>query len=121
VAAIVTFDDGVFARWHFPRNGALIGEYRDYRWGKWEEAMLSPANSPLMWKAAAQWAAAREARPGHMITRVTLVQRVTPLAPPGVEPSEGPSQQRVFYALNFIPAANKGTVKPPASTPGGGL
>jgi hypothetical protein len=100
VSALVAYNDGRTARWHFPRNGALLGTYRDYRWRKWEENLISPANAYL-WKPAALWAASQSARPGRTITLVTLVEDYALLALPGVDPSVGPTQHRTIYALRF--------------------
>jgi hypothetical protein len=99
VTALVKFDDGRTVRWRFPRGRALIGTYRDYRWRKWEENLIDPANGGPLWKPAALWAAARETRPRHTVSRVTLLERYAPLAPPGIAPSVGPSQQRTLYTL----------------------
>ena len=121
VYALVTFEDGKVTRWHFPRNNSVIGSYRDYRWGKWQEAMIVPSNGNLLWRSAALWAAGREARPGHAVVRVTLMERTSPLAPPGAQPSVGPPQVRAFYQLVV-----RGPLKPvplqgPISTKGKGL
>ncbi len=99
VSATIVFDDGKTVQWSFPHEGALIGTYRDYRWRKWGENLINPANAAILWRPAALWAAAQNARPGHATTGVSLVERFAALAPPGVEPSVGPTEQRVFYAL----------------------
>jgi predicted DCC family thiol-disulfide oxidoreductase YuxK len=101
VTAAVRYDDGQAASWHFPRDGALIGTYRDYRWRKWAENLINPLNGAAMWRSAALWAAARSSRPGHAVASVALVEQFAPLEPPGVEPSTGPSQRRVVYVLRF--------------------
>jgi hypothetical protein len=98
-AAEVSFDDGKVAYWHYPRNGALIGTYRDYRWRKWAELLIDPGNAPALWRPAALWAAAQEQRAGHAETRVALVERFQAIEPPGVTPSTGPLGRRVFYIL----------------------
>ena len=100
VSAVVTFDTGQTALWRFPHDGALIGTYRDYRWRKWEENLISPDNS-VLWRPAAVWAASTEARPGEVPRTVALVERFAALEPPGVTPSTGPVQQRVFYVLRL--------------------
>ncbi|MDQ6605096.1 MAG: hypothetical protein M3Z06_00940 [Actinomycetota bacterium] len=108
VSAVVAYDDGRTAQWTFPHDDALIGTYRDYRWRKWEENLISPDNAAALWRSAAQWAAGQEARPGHAVTRVSLVERFAPLAPPGTTPSVAPTQQRVFYTLRTpAPGARK--------------
>jgi hypothetical protein len=104
VFARVTFADGTTTRWHFPRDGALIGAYRDYHWRKWGENLIDPVNAAALWHPAALWAASREARPHDRVTRVTLIERFAQLAPPGTRPSVGPTQQSTLYALT-LPAA----------------
>jgi hypothetical protein len=101
VFATITFADGKTARWSFPSDGALIGAYRDYRWRKWGENLTDPANAAALWRPAALWAAARETRPGHTVTGVSLVERYAALAPPGVQPSVGPTHQLLLYALRL--------------------
>jgi len=101
VSALVAFDDGRTVRWRFPHDGALIGTYRDYRWRKWAENLVNPANAAALWRPAALWAEDSEDRPGHTVTGVSLIERFAPLAPPGIEPSAGPAEQRVFYVLRL--------------------
>lgn len=103
VSAAVTFDDGVTSQWNFPHDGALIGTYRDYRWRKWAENLISPSNGQALWRSAALWAAGSEVRPGHSVTSVALVERYAAINPPGVTPSAGPTQLRVFYVLRLRP------------------
>lgn len=100
VGAVVTFQSGKSALWRFPHDGALIGSYRDYRWRKWEENLINPTNA-LLWRPAALWAASSEAGPGQVPTRAALVEHYAALEPPGVTPSTGPVQQRVFYVLRL--------------------
>jgi len=106
VSAVVTYNYGKPAVWRFPHDGALIGSYRDYRWRKWEENLISPDNA-LLWRPAALWAAANEARPGALPTRVALVERFAVINPPGVTPSYGPVQQRTFYVLRLSDRSGK--------------
>jgi hypothetical protein len=101
VSATVGYDDGRIALWSFPHDGALIGTYRDYRWRKWAENLISPDNATALWRSAALWAAGQEPRAGHAITSVSLVERFALIAPPGVTPSLGPTQRRVFYTLRL--------------------
>jgi predicted DCC family thiol-disulfide oxidoreductase YuxK len=101
VSATVAYDDGRTAQWTFPHDGALFGTYRDYRWRKWEENLISPLNAEPLWRPAALWAASHETRVGHAVTRVTLVERYANLEPPGVTPSTGPTAIRVFFVLRL--------------------
>jgi hypothetical protein len=120
ISAIVTYDDGRFAQWRLPRNGALFGSYTDYRWGKWEEFLIQPAVGSPLWLPAAEWAASQEARPGHAIKRVVLVERYRQLFPPGVTPSQGPTQRVVFYSLAHPGTAPRGGQPQAPLPPGGG-
>ncbi len=101
VSATVTYDDGRTAQWTFPHDGALLGTYRDYRWRKWQENLISPLNAVPLWRPAALWAASHETRSGHAVTSVALVERYASLEPPGVTPSTGPTALRVFFVLHL--------------------
>ncbi|MGI8429794.1 MAG: hypothetical protein ACR2OB_10920 [Solirubrobacteraceae bacterium] len=107
VSAEVAFDDGRTAQWRFPHDGTLIGGYRDYRWRKWEENLISPANAAPLWRSAALWAAGREARPGHAITRVSLLEGFATIEPPGASPDTGATMHRVIYVLRVTPGAKR--------------
>lgn len=100
--AIVRYEDGSTADWHFPRDGALIGTYRDYRWRKWAENAIADQNGGALWKPAALWAAAREQRAGHRVVSVTLLRHVAPLTPPGTLPRALPWQTQSMYVLRFV-------------------
>ena len=101
VSALVSYEDGARRIWRFPHDGALIGAYRDYRWRKWAENLIDPANGAALWRPAALWAAAREERPAHQVTEVRLVERYHAIAPPGVSPSAGRELTRVFFTLRL--------------------
>jgi hypothetical protein len=103
VSAEVRFDDGARRIWRFPHDGALIGEYRDYRWRKWAENVIAPINGTALWRPAALWAAAREQRAGHAVTEVRLLERFHAIEPPGVTPSFGPDFTRIVYTLHVVP------------------
>jgi hypothetical protein len=120
VSAVVTYDDGRAAQWNLPRNGALLGSYTDYRWGKWEEFLIQPGVGNSLWLPAAEWAASQEARPGHTIKRVVLVERLRQLFAPGVTPSQGPTQRVVFYSLALPGKAQRGGQPQAPLPPGGG-
>lgn len=109
----VTFRDGQKAVWRFPHDGALFGDYRDYRWRKWEENLISPVNA-VLWRPAAQWAASTEASPGHIPKTVALVEHFANLEPPGVTPETGPTQTRIVYVLHLTTGA---PARPTTGTP----
>ena len=98
--AVVRYDDGSAAVWRFPRNGALVGAYRDYRWRKWAENVINDANT-VLWAPAAVWAAGRMLRAGRRELSVTLVRRLADLNPPGASPSQGPWHSKSFYTLHL--------------------
>lgn len=100
---VVTFDDGSSATWRFPRNGPLIGTYRDYRWRKWTENAISDVNAAALWKPAALWAATETARTGRRASKVSLVRRFAPLTPPGHRLSHRRWQEEAFYTLKILP------------------
>jgi predicted DCC family thiol-disulfide oxidoreductase YuxK len=101
VSATVAYDDGRTAQWTFPHDGALVGTYRDYRWRKWAENLISPLNAAPLWRPAALWVASHETRVGHAVTSVALVERYANLEPPGATPSTGPTAIRVIYVLRL--------------------
>lgn len=103
VRGVVTFDDGSSATWRFPHNGPLIGAYRDYRWRKWSENVISDTNAAALWKPAALLAATETARGGRRASRVMLVRRFAPLMPPGHRLSHRPWREETFYTLSIHP------------------
>lgn len=109
VSAVVVFRQGKPAVWRFPHDGSVVGTYRDYRWRKWEENLINPANS-ILWRPAALWAASSESMPGRIPKTVYVVERFAAIEPPGVTPSTGPVQQRIVYTLHLTsPTATKPT------------
>jgi hypothetical protein len=97
--ATIRYDDGSTATWRIPENDPVIGTFRDYRWRKWLENVIADANQQL-WRPAALWVAAHEARPGRSVVQVQLVRRYATLQPPGTTPSQLPWQEKLFYTLN---------------------
>ncbi|MCA1680565.1 MAG: hypothetical protein LC777_17255 [Actinobacteria bacterium] len=102
---VVTFDDGSSATWRFPRNGPLVGTYRDYRWRKWTENAISETNAATLWRSAALWAAKEQARPGRRAAKVRPVRRFAPLNPPGQRRSHRDWSEEAFYTLDISPTA----------------
>lgn len=86
LSAIVRFDDGTTSTWRAPQGDDLLGAERDFRWGKWVEG-LALRDGRYARKAAAEWIAREEARPGREVVSVTLVREITPTPAPG-EPAE---------------------------------
>jgi hypothetical protein len=98
--AVVRYDDGSTATWRIPHDDPFVGTFRDYRWRKWLENVIGDANQQL-WRPAAIWIAAHEARPGRRAVQVTLVRRFATLQPPGQSPSQLPWQEKLFYTLDI--------------------
>src|SRR5215210_1899218 len=59
VEARIRYRDGSWGRWTVPRGGALIGEYWDFRWRKWEEQLRKDQHADL-WRPAAEYVARHE-------------------------------------------------------------
>jgi hypothetical protein len=102
--AVVRYDDGSTAAWRIPDDDPVIGTFRDYRWRKWLENVIADANQQL-WRPAAIWVAAHEARPGRRAVQVTLIRRFATLQPPGQEPDRLPWRESTFYTLDITPPA----------------
>jgi hypothetical protein len=100
--AVVRYDDGSTRTWRIPNDDPIVGTYRDYRWRKWLENVIADAN-PQLWRPAAIWIAAHEARPGRRAVQVTLTRRSATLEPPGQSPSRLPWQEKLYYTLDILP------------------
>jgi hypothetical protein len=99
--ARVRFDDGQTRNWDPPRNGDLVGAYRDYHWQKWMEIVV---HSSRLWRQAALYAAKHTDGEGAQPVDVTLVHRVRANFPPGSERSTGVWRAKPFYKLRLTPA-----------------
>jgi hypothetical protein len=107
VYASVRLADGRTLLWRYPHDGALFGQYRDYRWRKWAEGLVAPADS-VLWKPAAVWAATHVHAPAAQVRSVSLLEGYRVIEPPGVSPSLGPPRLRVIYRLRVVPSAGAG-------------
>ena len=95
--ARVTFVDGGHATWRPYVGRALVGHYRDYRWGKWMENVRQDRNRKL-WPAFAAWVAHHvQDRTGRRVARVALIRRWRDVRPPGARTSQGPQRVYLFY------------------------
>jgi hypothetical protein len=82
LSAKIRYADGSTVVWRAPvSTGALFGEYRDNRWGKYVESAIMDANSGVLWQPLAAWVARTHASRGHRILSVTLVRRFYDLYP----------------------------------------
>lgn len=97
---LVRYDDGSTGVWRIPTGDPILGGFRDYRWRKWMENLVSDANSQL-WRPAAIWISTQTARRGRRVVQVILERRLATLQPPGQSPDRLPWQQKDFYTLNL--------------------
>jgi hypothetical protein len=107
ILARVTFADGSRQTWQIPARNAVVGEYIDYRWRKWEEWTAEGGYS-FLYKPGAIYAARRVAAPGRVPVRVTLFDRSHPITPPGQPPNPLPPTTREFYTTKITPAMLSG-------------
>jgi hypothetical protein len=100
VTADIRFADGSHATWHVPRRDPVIGEYSDYRWLKWAEYVVSPAQTQL-WKPIALYVARQYATPTRRPTEVSLTNTWHELAPPGLIPEHPFVHRQRFYTTQI--------------------
>ena len=102
--ARLRYADGTVDTWRPPAGTALLGNYWDYHWQKWQEWVLDAGHRRL-WRPAAEFVARERARAGRRPTRVTLIRLTTPNNPPGRGPDHGPVLWRPYYTLAIADAA----------------
>jgi hypothetical protein len=113
LSAVVNFSDGTSATWVPPTStGALFGEYRDYRWGKYVENLIA-YQRPVQMFQFSLWLARRYNRPGRRPILVKLIQLVYALQPitnanaqpaPGAPAvGAGPLRRTVMLAMPILP------------------
>jgi hypothetical protein len=105
--ARVTFADGSQETWQIPTRDAVVGEYVDYRWRKWEEWIVSPSYA-FLYKPGAIYVARRLATPTRRPVRVTLFNRSHPIIPPGQPVPPAPAAPTQFYSTKITPAMLSG-------------
>jgi hypothetical protein len=110
ISAVVTFADGSRTTWRVKKEDPLVGEYRDYRWLKWSEFVVSPAYEEL-WKPAALYVARRVATRAHRPVKVELENHYWALQPPGHIPDHPFVQQRRIYTTPITEAMLRGDAK----------
>ena len=103
VLARVDFADGSHQMWHIPARNAVVGEYIDYRWRKWEEWVVSPAYGQLP-RPAAIYIARSVATPEHRPVKVILIDRSHSILPPGGQALTTPPGDRQFASTRITPA-----------------
>jgi hypothetical protein len=107
VTAQVTYADGSQATWHVPTRDPVIGEYTDYRWLKWTEYLVSPADFNL-WRPAAIYVARSLSTPTRRTTKVTLINQWYNLPPPGQAQQQPFVSTQPFYTTRITEAILRG-------------
>lgn len=87
LSVTLRYADGSTWTWTPPRNGALVGSLRDYRWRKWAEVVVGRPDEALS-TLTARWVARTAPRRGAVEAVVT--RRKRRLHGPGASP--GPWQ-----------------------------
>jgi hypothetical protein len=103
VFAQVTFADGSQETWHIPARNAVVGEYIDYRWRKWEEWAASGGYA-FLYRPGAIYAARRLATPERRPVSVTLVDRSHTITPPGQPSTPTPPVEHTLYTTRITEA-----------------
>lgn len=101
--AMVAYENGSHAVWRPPvSTGALIGAYRDYRWGKYVENEIADANGAVLWQPLAAWIARKYTSPTVRPVSVTLIRRFYELFPVtgGGRAERGPWKQVTYYVYH---------------------
>lgn len=101
--ARVAYADGSQVVWRPPvSTGALIGAYRDYRWGKYVENQIADANRGTLWEPLAGWIARKYTSPTQRPVSVTLIRRFYDLFPVTGDgsPDHGPWKQVTYYVYH---------------------
>lgn len=101
--ARVAYVNGSQAVWRPPAStGALIGAYRDYRWGKYVENEIADANGGALWEPLAAWIARKYTSPTRRPVSVTLIRRFYDLFPVtgGGRAERGPWKQVTYYVYH---------------------
>lgn len=96
--ARISYADGTTEIWRPPTStGALVGAYRDYRWGKLIENNVLDTGSST-WAPLAEWLAREHTSGARRVTQVELIRRYYPLLAVIKGSREtGPVKQDVYY------------------------
>jgi hypothetical protein len=101
--ATVAYANGSQAVWRPPvSTGALIGTYRDYRWGKYVENEIADANGGALWEPLAAWIARKYTSLTQRPVSVMLIRRFYDLFPVtgGGRAQRGPWKQVTYYVYH---------------------
>lgn len=113
LSAVIRYSDGTSSTWAPPTStGALFGEYRDYRWGKYVENLIA-YQRPVQEFQLSVWLARRYNHGGRRPILVQLIQHVYALMPitnanarrgPGAPAvGAGPLRTSVILAMPILP------------------
>ncbi len=105
--AKIDYKNGTEMVWRPPvATGALIGAYRDYRWGKYVENQIADANAGALWEPLAAWIARRYSSPRQRPVSVSLVRRFYDLfsVSGDKKSAHGPWMEFTYYVYR-VPAA----------------
>ncbi|MFC5063517.1 hypothetical protein [Actinomycetospora atypica] len=73
-----------------------IGEYRDYRWRKYEEQLWASRDGTRAFLPYARWLTSDDTAAGRHVREVEIIRRTRPSLPPGPGPDYGPWQDLVL-------------------------
>jgi hypothetical protein len=125
ISAQIRYADGTTSTWTPPTStGALFGEYRDYRWGKYVESLVF-SHSVAIIAPLAIWIAKQHNTPGHRPIVVSILQRwydLKPITDPDAPKAPGSAavgasawHTSFLFSLPIIPAMLSPGYVPPTS------
>jgi hypothetical protein len=102
LVAKVRYANGSTVAWRLPEAGPVFGAYRDYRWRKWAENLMTiEGDGAMIRRPAAAFVAREMSTSGQRPVRVTLGTRFYELRPPGRRIERGPWGRTDFYRIGF--------------------
>lgn len=107
--ARITYADGATEDWSPPERNAVFGGYSDYRWRKLMENVVADDGKSIRSEQMALWVAREQRTRREAPTAVTLIKRVSPNSPPGVDRERKPYTETQFFDYSVDPAKIKGT------------
>lgn len=103
--ARIRYTDGSSATWQAPQGGAVVGQYRTYRWYAQMARLRLDASSPR-WEPFADWLIRAHDHGGRTPAEIELVRHWRDVGPPGGGP-EGLWQEETFYRRDLAPEAGR--------------
>jgi hypothetical protein len=98
--ARISFADGTSVRWHPPRGGDVVGEYRTYHWAVFADRLRSDGWRQLR-EPFARWLARTHTQGGREPVQVELISRSRPNLAPGTDGPPPPLEQSVLFTLDL--------------------